>query len=88
MQVVRLLDGQVITRGLLIQFEALLNKIPLFVRDGSIISFELANANLLTLIAELEPRIYKVSNIEFSLYDNDERTYYEKGQYTNVSLRS
>ena len=65
--------GRIIQGGTSIRVEAPLHKIPLFVREGSMI---------------LELRIYRGNNVQFTLYDDDGETYaYENGDFAKVPLQ-
>ncbi len=80
--------GRIIQGGTSIRVEAPLHKIPLFVREGSMIPLGPADQDLTMPISELELRIYRGNNVQFTLYDDDGETYaYENGDFAKVPLQ-
>jgi alpha-D-xyloside xylohydrolase len=82
--------GDFIGENEIIEIEAAIDKIPLFVRDGGIIPMippmlhTPQNGEILTL----EVRHYGESEGEFLLYDDDGETFnYEKGEYSLTNLK-
>ena len=81
--------GKRFNGGQTIKTDAPLNKIPLFVKAGSIIPI----GKLIQYTGEksadtLEIRIYKGANGKFELYEDEGDNYnYEKGKYTIISFR-
>jgi alpha-D-xyloside xylohydrolase len=78
--------GKYIRGGLTIKTDASFDKIPLFIKAGSIIPM----GKLLQYTGEktadtLEIRIYKGANGRFDLYEDEGDNYnYEKGNYTTI----
>ncbi len=74
--------------GQWIEVEAPIDRLPLFVRAGSIVPFgqPILNAGQPQAIAEI--RVYPGANARFGLYDDDGQSYaYERGEYRLTRLR-
>lgn len=77
--------GKYVGNGEIIIAKHGLDKIPLYVKDGAIIPTMPAQRQLSKLAKDLPltVKVYGMSNGEFTLYDDDGKTFdYEKGKYT------
>ncbi len=82
-------SGQKYEGGQLINAQAPLNKIPLFVRAGSIVPMGKKIQYTGQLPADtVEIRIYKGTNGRFELYEDENDNYnYEKGVFSTIAFR-
>ncbi len=79
--------GESIEGGKTIKTEALINKIPLFVKAGSIIPMGPVIQYATKKNDPIEIRIYPGANGEFTLYEDENDNYdYEKGIYSTITF--
>ena len=80
--------GKLFKGGQKVKTDAPLDRIPLFVKAGSIIPMGKIIQSTAEKSDTLEIRIYKGANGEFTLYEDEGDNYnYEKGKYSNISFR-
>ena len=80
--------GKYYSGGQTIKADAPLDRIPLFVKAGSIIPMGKIIQSSAEKSDTLEIRVYKGANGEFTLYEDEGDNYnYEKGKYATISFR-
>lgn len=80
--------GKQFKGGQTVRTAAPLDRIPLFVKAGSIIPMGKIIQSTAEKSDTLEIRVYKGANGEFTLYEDEGDSYnYEKGKYSNISFR-
>ena len=80
--------GKLFKGGQKVKTDAPLDRIPLFVKAGSIIPMGKIIQSTAEKSDTLEIRVYKGANGEFTLYEDEGDNYnYEKGKYSNISFR-
>ena len=80
--------GKYFAGGQTVKTDAPLDKIPLFVKAGSIIPLGKIIQSSTEKSETLEIRVYKGANGEFTLYEDEGDNYnYEKGKYSTISFR-
>jgi len=79
--------GEAHDGGSTLLVDAPLDRIPLFVKAGSILPMMPANFPLTQPLRDIELRVYPGADGSFQLYDDDGETYeYEKGAYVKVPI--
>jgi len=79
--------GQRLTGGQRIKAAARLEKIPLYVRAGSIIPYGPSVEYAMEEADPIELRVYRGANASFTLYEDEGDNYnYEKGVYSTIPL--
>ena len=80
--------GKYFAGGQTVKTDAPLDRIPLFVKAGSIIPMGKIIQSSAEKSDTLEIRVYKGANGEFTLYEDEGDNYnYEKGKYATISFR-
>ena len=80
--------GKYFAGGQTVKTDATLDKIPLFVKAGSIIPLGKIIQSSTEKSETLEIRVNKGANGEFTLYEDEGDNYnYEKGKYATISFR-
>ena len=80
--------GKYFAGGQTVKTDAPLDKIPLFVKAGSIIPLGKIIQSSTEKSETLEIRVNKGANGEFTLYEDEGENYnYEKGKYSTISFR-
>ena len=81
--------GETYAGGRTVDYTAAIDRIPLFVKGGSILPFGPFEQYALEKPADtLEIRIYRGADGNFTLYEDENDSYdYEKGQYSTIDLR-
>ncbi len=79
--------GETSRGGTRVDSDAPLDKIPLYVRAGSILPLGPANESTVQNADPMELRIYPGRNADFVLYEDDGETYgYERGDYSTIPI--
>ena len=80
-------SGENKSGGQTVRAEATIDKIPLFVKAGSIIPFGETKQNTTEKDKTIELRVYTGANAEFELYNDDGESYqYEKGECSRIKM--